>query len=156
MRCDVFRGIGGVAHKYYLLFQHHLAPALSTYTTGKILHHFADTFAKCTQDAPQTMSDEGVGIDPRQLENTFVLEEDAIDSSYIIGSKPGPYVAEHSRSIYARLGARIAFFGIDARTEASLIFLIRFLNLANLTSGLANKSTIRRLTTLFLRDYGRS
>lgn len=30
-----------------------------------------------------------------------------------------PYVAEHSRSIYARLGARIAFFGIDARTEVS-------------------------------------
>lgn len=30
-----------------------------------------------------------------------------------------PYVAERSRSIYARLGARIAFFGIDARTEVS-------------------------------------
>jgi len=28
-----------------------------------------------------------------------------------------PYVAEHSRSIYARLGSRIGFFGIDARTE---------------------------------------
>jgi hypothetical protein len=35
MRCAVFRGIGGVAHKYYLLFQHHLAPPVSTYTTGK-------------------------------------------------------------------------------------------------------------------------
>lgn len=34
MKCDVFRGIGGVAHKYYLLFQHHLAPPRSTYTTG--------------------------------------------------------------------------------------------------------------------------
>lgn len=72
-------------------------------------------------------------VDPRQLENTFVLEEKVIDSSYIIGPKPGvcqtqqssrplvnilqPYVAESSRSIYARLGARIAFFGIDARTE---------------------------------------
>ncbi|KUJ20274.1 uncharacterized protein LY89DRAFT_682032 [Mollisia scopiformis] len=101
MRCSVFRGIGGTANKYYLLFQHHLAPPLSTYTT----------------DAPQTTSDDGVGTDPRQLENTFVLQEENIDSSYIIGSKPGPYVAEHSRSIYARLGARIAFFGIDARTE---------------------------------------
>ncbi|CAG8953495.1 hypothetical protein HYFRA_00010245 [Hymenoscyphus fraxineus] len=101
MRCPVFRGIGGVANKYYLLFQHHLAPPPSTYTT----------------DAPQTTGLEGVGLDPRQLENTFVLEEKTIDSSYIIGSKPGPYVVEHSRSIYARLGARIAFFGIDARTE---------------------------------------
>lgn len=36
MRCPVFRGIGGVANKYYLLFQHHLAPPPSTYTTGKI------------------------------------------------------------------------------------------------------------------------
>ena len=26
MRCAVFRGIGGVAHKYYLLFQHHSVP----------------------------------------------------------------------------------------------------------------------------------
>ena len=33
MRCAVFRGIGGVAHKYYLLFQHHLAPPKSTFTT---------------------------------------------------------------------------------------------------------------------------
>ncbi|CAL3968856.1 unnamed protein product [Diplocarpon coronariae] len=101
MKCPVFRGIGGVANKYYLLFQHHLAPPPSTYTT----------------DAPQTTGHDAVGIDPRQLENTYVLDEKIIDSSYIIGSKPGPYVAEHSRSIYARLGARIAFFGIDARTE---------------------------------------
>ncbi|KAF4632418.1 hypothetical protein G7Y89_g5706 [Cudoniella acicularis] len=105
MRCAVFRGIGGVANKYYLLFQHHLAPPVSTFTT----------------DAPQTTSDDGVGVDPRQLEDTYVLEEKTIDSSYIIGSKPGPYVAERSRSIYARLGARIAFFGIDARTEVNYL-----------------------------------
>ncbi|RDL42095.1 uncharacterized protein BP5553_02074 [Venustampulla echinocandica] len=101
MRCAVFRGIGGTANKYYLLFQHHLAPPLSTFTT----------------DAPNTESLQGAGSDPRQRENTYILEEKTIDSSYIVGSKPGPYVAEYSRSIYARLGARIAFFGIDARTE---------------------------------------
>ncbi|KAG4440013.1 hypothetical protein IFR05_004527 [Cadophora sp. M221] len=101
MRCSVFRGIGGVANKYYLLFQHHLAPPPSTYTT----------------DAPQTTGHKEVGLDERQLENTYVLDEKTIDSGYIIGAKPGPYVVEHSRSIYARLGARIAFFGIDARTE---------------------------------------
>ncbi|KAE9376832.1 hypothetical protein N431DRAFT_331192 [Stipitochalara longipes BDJ] len=101
MRCAVFRGIGGTANKYYLLFQHHLAPPISTFTT----------------DAVQTTSDQGAGADPRQLQDTFVLQEQSIDSSYIIGSKPGPYVAEHSRSIYARLGARVGFFGIDARTE---------------------------------------
>ncbi|KAI9644582.1 hypothetical protein NHQ30_006603 [Ciborinia camelliae] len=101
MRCSVFRGIGGVAHKYYLLFQHHIAPPPSTFTT----------------DAPETMSINGGGIDPRQVENTYVLENDIPDAGYIIGDSPGPYVAERSRSIYARLGARIAFFGIDARTE---------------------------------------
>ncbi|EHK99489.1 hypothetical protein M7I_4647 [Glarea lozoyensis 74030] len=73
MRCPVFRGIGGVANKYYLLFQHHLAPPVSTYTT----------------DAPQTMSKSGAAPDPRQLENTFVLNEETIDSSYIMGKKPG-------------------------------------------------------------------
>ena len=89
------------------------------------------------QDAPQTTGHDEVGLDPRQLENTYVLDEKTIDSSYIIGHRPGvsqtpttvftcwlifqPYVVEHSRSIYARLGARIAFFGIDARTEVSWI-----------------------------------
>lgn len=59
----------------------------------------------------------GVGADPEQLKDTFVLQGQEEEPSYIIGPKPGPYVAEHSRSIYARLGARVAFFGIDARTE---------------------------------------
>ena len=59
----------------------------------------------------------GVGADPAQMKDTFILQGEEEESSYIIGPKPGPYVAEHSRSIYARLGARIAFFGIDARTE---------------------------------------
>jgi len=34
---QVFRGIGGVAHKYYMLFQHHLPPPPSTYTSGGFL-----------------------------------------------------------------------------------------------------------------------
>ncbi|KAH7088841.1 hypothetical protein FB567DRAFT_319102 [Paraphoma chrysanthemicola] len=104
MKCAVFRGIGGVAHKYYLLFQHHLAPPKSTYTT----------------DAPKTTSVGEKGTtpaDPVQLKDTFVMTDDVGDPSYIIGHKPGPYVEERSRSIYCQLGARIAFAGIDARTE---------------------------------------
>ncbi|KAF2838685.1 hypothetical protein M501DRAFT_934481 [Patellaria atrata CBS 101060] len=103
MRCGVFRGIGGVAHKYYLLFQHHIAPAKSTFTT----------------DEPNTMADnkEGTSADPNQLHDTFVMKETQEDPSYIIGPKPGPYVEERSRNIYCQLGARIAFAGIDARTE---------------------------------------
>jgi hypothetical protein len=59
----------------------------------------------------------GVGADPEQLKDTFVLQNLVEEPSYIIGGSPGPYVAERSRSIYARLGARVAFVGLDARTE---------------------------------------
>ena len=103
MKCAVFRGIGGVAFKYYCLFQHHIAPPQSTFTT----------------DAPQTMHavNGTSGADPRQLENTFVLENQPEDDSWIIGKRPGPYVEERSRSLYMRFGKRIAFMGLDARTE---------------------------------------
>ncbi|KAJ5151839.1 hypothetical protein N7492_010134 [Penicillium capsulatum] len=103
MKCAVFRGIGGVAFKYYCLFQHHIPPPKSTFTT----------------DAPQTMHavDGTAGADPRQLENTYVLENQPEDDSWIIGKRPGPYVEERSRSVYMRFGKRIAFMGLDARTE---------------------------------------
>ncbi|KAI0404473.1 hypothetical protein F4802DRAFT_567190 [Xylaria palmicola] len=100
MMCDVFRGIGGTAHKYYVLFQHHLPPPPCTYTT----------------DAPQTM-EFGTAEDPAQLADTYVKPADAVEPCYIIGNKPGPYVAERSMNMFAKLGARIAFMGIDARTE---------------------------------------
>ncbi len=104
MKCAVFRGIGGVSFKYYCLFQHHTAPPVSTFTT----------------DAPQTMTANGkgtAGADPRQTENTYVYKRTADDPSWIVGKTPGPYVEERSRSLYMRLGKRIAFCGIDARTE---------------------------------------
>lgn len=103
MKCAVFRGIGGVAFKYYCLFQHHIAPPKSTFTT----------------DAPQTMSavNGTAGVDPRQLENVYVLENQQEDDSWIVGKRPGPYVEERSRSLYMRFGKRIAFVGLDARTE---------------------------------------
>ena len=103
MKCAVFRGIGGVAFKYYCLFQHHIAPPKSTYTT----------------DAPQTTrSINGTsGADPRQLENTFVLQDQEEDKSWIIAKRPGPYVEEKARHLYMRLGRRIALIGLDARTE---------------------------------------
>ncbi|KAK9797592.1 putative PhoD-like phosphatase domain-containing protein [Seiridium cardinale] len=101
MKCDVFRGIGGTAHKYYMLFQHHLAPPASTYTT----------------DAPATM-EAGEGVDAAQLQDTFVAAPTLpSEPGYIVGQKPGPYVAEHSMNMFSKLGARIAFLGIDARTE---------------------------------------
>jgi hypothetical protein len=59
----------------------------------------------------------GVGADAEQLKDTFVLQNEEEEPGYIIGKTHGPYVAERSRSLYARLGARIAFLAIDARTE---------------------------------------
>jgi hypothetical protein len=82
-----------------MLFQHHLAPPKSTFTS----------------DAPVT-AHEG-SVDPVQQQNTFVLAETTDDPAYIVGQKPGPYVEERSRSIYCQLGARVGFAGIDARTE---------------------------------------
>lgn len=101
MRCDVFRGIGGVAHKYYMLFQHHMPPPPSTYTTDSA------ALEASTQ-----------GPDPNQLIGTFVAPPKT-DPMYIVGNKPGPYVAEHSYNVYSRLGARMALMGIDARVEVS-------------------------------------
>ncbi|AEO65883.1 uncharacterized protein THITE_152620 [Thermothielavioides terrestris NRRL 8126] len=101
MKCDVFRGIGGTAHKYYMLFQHHLPPPPSTYTSDSV---------------PPASVEEAQGIDPSQSMNVYVhprIEE----PNYIYGPQAGPYVAEHSHNMFARLGARIAFLGIDARTE---------------------------------------
>ena len=103
MKCPVFRGIGAVAFKYYCLFQHHIPPQKSTFTTS----------------APQTMQPQGpdgTSADPAQLTNTFVLEE-RNHSRFIVGASPGPYVAQRSHSLYMQLGARIGFIGIDARTE---------------------------------------
>ena len=104
MRCPVFRGIGGVAHKYYLLFQHHIPPPKSTFTT----------------DAPQTTRPGAGGsaeADPAQLKDSYVKLDEPEDSSFILGPRPGPYVEERSRSVYCQLGARMAFLGIDARME---------------------------------------
>lgn len=104
MQCPVFRGIGAVAFKYYCLFQHHVAPPKSTFTT----------------DAKQTIharADGSTAVDPKQLQETYIYGETADDPSWIVGSSPGPYVEEHSRSLYMRLGKRIALLGIDGRTE---------------------------------------
>jgi hypothetical protein len=104
MKCAVFRGIGGVAFKYYCLFQHHLPPPLSTFTTD----------AKATMSAKDGKD---AGVDPVQMRDQFVLQGEPEDPSWIVGRRPGPYVEERSRNIYMRLGKRMAFVGIDARTE---------------------------------------
>ncbi|RKF53168.1 Uncharacterized protein OnM2_108019 [Erysiphe neolycopersici] len=95
MKCAVFKGIGGVAYKYYLLFQHHLAPPATSFTS----------------DSSEITSNK----------STFVLSETNIDPSYILGPTRGPYLTEFSHNIFTKLGARISFLGIDGRTERTQI-----------------------------------
>lgn len=101
MKCAVFRGIGGIAHKYYLLFQHHVPPPASTFTTSN----------------KSTMNGYTPNRDPEQLKHAYVAVEKHADPMFVIGGKPGPYVEEHSMSLFTQLGAHIAFMGLDARTE---------------------------------------
>ena len=50
-------------------------------------------------------------------ENSAPPRDHTEDQCFILGKRPGPYIEERSRSLYMRLGARIAFLGLDARTE---------------------------------------
>lgn len=58
-----------------------------------------------------------VQTDAPQHENSVPARDHAEDQCFILGKRPGPYIEERSRSLYMRLGARIAFLGLDARTE---------------------------------------
>lgn len=71
MNSPVFSGLGNIAFKYYMLFQH------------------------------QSSIDEGEDTEP----------------SWLIGESPGPYIKEHSRSVFMSMGAGISFLGMDCRTE---------------------------------------
>jgi PhoD related phosphatase len=35
----------------------------------------------------------------------------------VLGAGPGPYISTRSRSVYVSLGKRVAFLGVDCRTE---------------------------------------
>jgi hypothetical protein len=71
MQSPVFSGLGAIAFKYYMLFQH------------------------------QSSIDEGEETEP----------------SWILGTQPGPYIPELSRSVFTFLGRSVAFLGLDCRTE---------------------------------------
>lgn len=74
MKAPVFSGIGRIAFKYYMLFQHHTHPD----------------------------------------------EDPSLDPCWISGPRPGPYMNQRSRSVYARLGRGVSFIGLDCRTERTL------------------------------------
>ena len=39
------------------------------------------------------------------------------EPSWVLGASPGPYINELSRSVYVSLGRKVAFLGLDCRTE---------------------------------------
>lgn len=71
MSTKVFTGLGAVAFKYYMLFQH----------------------------------------------QSIVPETQREEPSWLLGASPGPYINELSRSVFMFLGRKIAFLGLDCRTE---------------------------------------
>ncbi|GAB7343495.1 hypothetical protein MBLNU457_1509t1 [Dothideomycetes sp. NU457] len=71
MGSKVFTGLGAVAFKYYMLFQH----------------------------------------------QSVVAETSREEPSWLLGASPGPYINEYSRSIFTHLGRKVAFLGVDCRTE---------------------------------------
>ena len=101
MKCPVFRGIGSVSFKYYCLFQLHIPPPTSSFTTS----------AQETLGAPAQHNGDG------SLSQGAYVRTESPDQSQILGKRPGPYITEQSRSLWMRLGARVGFLGIDARTE---------------------------------------
>jgi hypothetical protein len=71
MSSPVFSGLGNVAFKYYMLFQH----------------------------------------------QSIVDETEETEPSWALGVRPGPYIQQQSRSLFLRLGAKIALLAVDCRTE---------------------------------------
>ena len=48
---------------------------------------------------------------------TSIDEGEETEPSWILGTQPGPYITELSRSIFTSLGGSVAFLGLDCRTE---------------------------------------
>lgn len=91
MKCPVFRGIGVIAHKYYCLFQHHIPPPKASFTTATMETRQSRSFAdEQSEQVPQC--------------ETFSFKQQSEDPSFIIGERPGPYIPQHSHSLYMRLG----------------------------------------------------
>jgi hypothetical protein len=76
---------------------------------------YTDSFMSCPVFA-------GIGRVARKYymlfqQHTPPAGETPEDTNWIIGSVPGKYIGDHSRSLYARLGKRVAFLGVDGRSE---------------------------------------
>ncbi|PNP80026.1 hypothetical protein FNYG_06736 [Fusarium nygamai] len=71
MKSPVFSGLGAIAYKYYMLFQH----------------------------------------------QSIATETETTESSWILGSEPGPYIGDVGRSLFMSVGSRVGLLAVDCRTE---------------------------------------
>jgi hypothetical protein len=51
---------------------------------------------------------------------SIVDEKEQHEPSWVLGSVPGPYITELSRSCFMFLGRKVAFLGLDCRTERTV------------------------------------
>lgn len=103
-RCAVFTGLGAVAFKYYLLFQH----------------------------------------------QSIVDENEEHEPSWLLGATPGPYITELSRSCFMSLGRKVAFLGLDCRTERMVRVIFNLLSYV-----MVNEALVQRDLVLSKKSYDR-
>ncbi|KAI5964357.1 uncharacterized protein KGF55_002299 [Candida pseudojiufengensis] len=75
MNAPIFKSVGNVAYKYYMLFQHQMNPEEKLHLNS---------------------------------------------SSWLLGSKSGPFIKQKNHSVFMRLGKEISLLGLDCRTERKL------------------------------------
>ncbi|GKT91876.1 LOW QUALITY PROTEIN: hypothetical protein Ct61P_09726 [Colletotrichum tofieldiae] len=50
-------------------------------------------------------------------QQSIPTETEASEPSWVLGSKPGPYISELSRSLFVELGSKVSLLAVDGRTE---------------------------------------
>lgn len=121
-----------------MMFQHHLPPT-------KWNPHILEPYIADPRPEPQYILGMKPGVSPLTL---------CTHQHLILILQIQPYIAAHSHSIFTRLGARMAFLGVDARTEVSercpLVLQERWLTRFTILSGRgpASKQTTLRPTTV--------
>lgn len=55
---------------------------------------------------------------------SIVDENEEHEPSWLLGAAPGPYITELSRSCFMFLGRKVAFLGLDCRTERMVCFTV--------------------------------
>ncbi|KAI5853132.1 hypothetical protein DFP73DRAFT_590185 [Morchella snyderi] len=85
-------------------------------------HDIIDGYGSYTDRFMSCAVFKGVGKTARKYymlfqHHTPPAGEEKEDPCWVIGKTPGRYIGDTSRSVYARLGKRIGFIGVDARSE---------------------------------------